>query len=196
MQLLGSKHTVFVADDHKIVWVGLKHYITSEPNFEVVGEASDGLEAYHKIMRLEPEIAILDIFMPEMDGIEVVKKLSALEKFPKTILITAGEKLASFELILESNADGCLFKGVRPADLIFSLTKVLEGNQVYSKALLDSLKNGNKAKVNMAEKRIICLTKLEKEIIVRRLKGGATSKIAREMNLPVAQIKNYMSGSR
>lgn len=191
MKFEKSKHTVFIADDHEIIRLGLEHCIASEPSFEVVGEASNGLEAYKKIILLEPEIAI--IVMPQIDGIELVNKLSLLDKPPKTILITAGEQSFDVSLIFESQANGFLLKGIRSAELILALNKVIEGNYVYSKGFFSSLNNGHRAKINTTENGIVFLTNLQKAVIAQRLRGRDMNEIAREMNLSPSETMNHIS---
>lgn len=194
MQFANPKHTVFIADDHEIVRLGLQHCLASEAGFEVVGEASNGIEAYSKIVSLEPEIVILDIVMPEMDGLALANTLSILEKPPKTILVTADENFIDIDLIFGLQVNGVLLKGISSTDLLFALTKVLDGYYVYSKAFfLSLLYNGNKKEISAEEKGIVYLTNLQKAIIVDRLKGRSINKIAHDMNLSLLEVENYIN---
>ncbi|MCX7879886.1 MAG: response regulator transcription factor, partial [Ignavibacteria bacterium] len=70
-------YSVFLADDHELVRIGLRYYLQSEPMFEVVGEASNGLEAFDKIVYYRPDIAVVDVFMPLLNGVEVLRNIRA-----------------------------------------------------------------------------------------------------------------------
>lgn len=192
MQFANSKCTVLIASKHPVVCLGLQYCIASEPGFEDVGEASNAVEAYEKIVLLEPEIAILDIDMPEFDAFEFVNKLFSLRKAPKTILITSGEKLIDVNLIFQSQVNGLLFKVIRSADLVLGLNKVLEGNYVYSEAIFSFLSNGVETKINTTNNGIAFLTDLQKTIIVRRLGGKNMNNIAQDINLLPLEVRKHM----
>ena len=188
MQFMNSKHTVFIASKHPVVRLGLQWCIASETCFDVVGEASDGLEAYSKIVLLEPEIVILDIVMPEIDTVELVHRLSLLGKPPKVILIADEEKSIDLDLVFESKVNGFFYKGIRSADFLFALNKVIENDYVYSKALFSGL--GNENGVGMG---IVFITDSQKDVIVRRLKHEDVNENECDEDSPLLDIMNSIN---
>ncbi len=166
MQFTDSKHTIFIVDKHPVFRLGLQWCIASESNFEVIGEATDGVEAYSKIVLLEPEVVILGVGMSEIDVVELTNKISFLEKRPKIILVADDEKSIDLGFIFESKVNGLIYKGIYTADLLLALNEVIASNSVYSKALFDFPRNGNEAGMG-----IISITDSQKDIIARSLKN-------------------------
>lgn len=188
MQFKNSKHTVFIVSKHPVVRMGLQWCITPEPGFEVVGEASDGLEAYNEIVLLEPEIVIWDIVMPKIDCIELVNKFSRLEKSPKLLLIADEDSSIDLDLILESKVYGFFYKGIRSADLLFALNKVIEDGYAYSQALFSG--SGNENGVEMG---VVFMTDSQKDILVRRLKHKDMNENECDVNSPLLNIMNSIN---
>lgn len=130
-----SRIRIFIADDSEIVHLGIKFYLMNESDFTIVGEASNGLEAYNKITALRPDIAILDIFMPKMSGLELCRKLHNTDSKPRIVLMTAIEEFVDFSDVWDCNADGFLLKDIRQKEFVRSIRKVISGDRVFCSAI-------------------------------------------------------------
>lgn len=190
MQSINLEHTVFIASEHPVFCLGLQWCIASEPSFSVIGEASDVLEAYNKIRLLRPEIVVLDIDMREINLIELVNKISLLEKPPKIMLVADDEKFIDLNLIFELKVNGFFYKGISSTDLLFTLNKIIEDNYVYSKVLFSSSRDGNGAE---AETGVISITGSQREIIARRFKNKDANESELDVNSPLLHIMNFVN---
>ena len=103
---------VLIADDHAIVRTGLRALIESDPLLELVGEAAGGFEAIDLVEKLAPDILVLDISMPDLDGISVTKKLAPNKSGPRILMLTIHEDKALLHEALKSGASGYVIKRV------------------------------------------------------------------------------------
>lgn len=136
-----SKVTIFLADDHSIVREGLSLILQSEPDYEIIGEAGDGREAIELIEKLNPQIAIVDISMPSMTGIEVAKYLKKYAPDVKIIILSRHDNEEYVHQLLEFGIDGYILKDDAGDDLIRAVEEVLKGNLYLSPRIATSLVN-------------------------------------------------------
>ena len=179
---------VVLTDDHVFVRDGIKSLLESEANISVIGEATDGLEALKVIERLQPDMIILDIRMPNMTGIEVVEKLRSQNNPVKIIMLSMHE---SEEYVLKSiraGADGYLLKGSSKEEFLKAVHTVAEGGKYFSRdvssILIGQLANAPlaaEAKPVIQEEMMI--TKREKEILALLLSGKGNKEIAEELDI-------------
>jgi|GEM_PF-1454844 len=163
--------TVVIADDHPLVRFGLKAYLAGEPRYKVVGEASNGLEALNKILALQPQLAILDIVMPKMDGFEVVRKLHSFPFKPKILLLTAVEEFVDPSEVLNSGADGAVLKDIKPREFLSVIDSIMERGKVYSKAFFQLACNRYNGTLKSYTKETLSISDLQQKIISMRLNG-------------------------
>ncbi|ROL58456.1 DNA-binding response regulator [Bacteroidetes/Chlorobi group bacterium Naka2016] len=184
-------YTVLVADDFPLVRLGIKAYLMSQPEFKIVGEASNGVEALELIDTLSPDIAVVDIVMPFLDGISVAEHLKQNDYNTKVLLVTAVEEFVDLRLAFYSGADGILLKNVSQSSFIDSIHSILNGKKVYCKAIFELLFNPNR----FVDKNYHTLkfTKLQQKIISRRLRGYLFPEIAEELNLTIPQVAQELS---
>lgn len=184
-------YSVVIADDHPLVRLGIKSFLMNEPKFRIVGEASNGVEAIELIENLSPDIAIVDIVMPVMDGISVARHLQQSPNNTRIVLITAIEEFIDVPSAFFSGADGILSKNISQSSFIDSLEQVLGGKKVYCTSVLQFILDSGKYLPKNNE--ILRLTKLQQKIIDRRLRGYLFSEIAQELNLTMPQIASEIS---
>ena len=115
---------ILLADDHPIVRDGLRAILSTQPDFEVIGEAGNGAEAVQEILRLHPDVALLDLGMPVMDGVEALKQLHAANAETRVIVFTAFDTDERIVAAVRAGAQGYLLKGA-PRDDIFSAIRVV-----------------------------------------------------------------------
>jgi two-component system response regulator NreC len=116
---------IVVADDHPVVRLGLRTLLESEPNFKVVGEASDGLEAVQKVKRLLPDVVVLDSTMPYLNGIEAARQVRAQFPHIRIVILTMVENEPYTAEVLSSIADANVPKQSPTEDLVIAIHETL-----------------------------------------------------------------------
>lgn len=179
---------VVLADDHVFVRDGIKSLLENEANIEVVGEATDGLEALKIVETEQPDLLILDIRMPNLTGIEVVEKLRSQNNFVKIVMLSMHE---SEEYVLKSiraGADGYLLKGSSKEEFLKAVHTVANGGKYFSgdisSILIGQLSNpvaAMESKLSLDEDMMI--TKREKEILKLLLSGKGNKEIAEALDI-------------
>jgi two-component system, NarL family, response regulator LiaR len=120
---------VVLADDHDVVRQGLKRLLDRVPEIEVVGEASDGLEALESVRKLEPDVLLLDIEMPIMDGVEVARQIRALNVKVRILILSAYDDREYIRALLEIGVSGYLVKGEAPGKIVEAVKGVAQGQK-------------------------------------------------------------------
>ena len=133
---------IIIAEDHKLFRQGLKSLLSLESDFEVVGEAEDGATTIRCIERLKPDLVLLDISMPKVDGMAATREIK--KKFPKTkILILTGHKTEEFfKEALKCGADGYVLKEADHSELLLAMRSVLEDKSYLSPDVSKTIING------------------------------------------------------
>jgi DNA-binding NarL/FixJ family response regulator len=134
-----EKVRIFLADDHQILREGLRHIIRSEPDFEVSGEAGNGRDALAAIERDGPDVAILDISMPEMTGVEVARQIKKFHPEIKVIILSRHDSEEYVNSLMKHGADGYVLKDSAGEDLIRAIREALRGNVYLSPRLIRGL---------------------------------------------------------
>jgi two-component system, NarL family, response regulator LiaR len=120
---------VVLADDHAVVRQGLKRLLDRAPEIEVVGEASDGLEALQSVKDLEPDVLLLDIEMPVMDGIEVARRIRRMNVKVRILVLSAYDDREYIRALLEIGVSGYLVKGEAPGKIVEAVKGVAHGQK-------------------------------------------------------------------
>jgi DNA-binding NarL/FixJ family response regulator len=120
---------VVLADDHAVVRQGLKRLLNRAPDLEVIGEASDGLEAIHSVQELQPDVLLLDIEMPVMDGIEVARRLREMGIKVRILILSAYDDREYIRALLETGVSGYLVKGEAPGKIVEAVRGVAQGQK-------------------------------------------------------------------
>jgi len=181
---------IVLADDHEIVRAGIKRLISMDKSIKVVAEAANGLEAVDLVKEFTPDLAILDIMMPQLTGIEAVSFIKNVSPSTFTVILTAFEDAKHLELALNSGADGYLTKDIGSRDLTNSIHKVVEGERVFSKSILLILQHNYVTKANM-EDSPVSITRREQEILNLVSEGKTSHEIAEILGLSVRTIESH-----
>ncbi len=120
---------VVLADDHTVVRQGLKRLLNRAPDLEVIGEASDGLEAIHSVQELHPDVLLLDIEMPVMDGIEVARRLREMGMKVRILILSAYDDREYISALLDTGVSGYLVKGEAPGKIVEAVRGVAQGQK-------------------------------------------------------------------
>ena len=125
-----SSIRILIADDHPIVRDGLRKLLSLEDDFDVVGEAADGREVLDKVQELDPDVVLLDLRMPNLDGLSTLQKISQLNKHTKVIILTASEYKNEFVQAMKLGCSGIVLKQTAP-ELIFKSIRKVQGGEIW-----------------------------------------------------------------
>jgi two-component system, NarL family, response regulator DevR len=186
---------VLLADDHDLVRSGLKTALRGHEDFSVVGEAKDGSEAVREAMRLKPELAVLDVRMPKLSGIEACREIrSALPETNVLMLTSYADEQAVMSAIV-AGASGFMLKEVQTADLIEAMRVVGRGGKtldpVSSAAVIEQIRRGN---IVSEEDRVAAqLTERELKILDLIADGMTNREIGESLFLSEKTVKHHVS---
>lgn len=181
---------ILLADDHELVRDGIKALLENESDFEVVAEASDGREALKITAKKSPDLLIVDIRMPQLNGLEVVKSLT--KDFPavKKLVLSMHDSEEYVVESIESGADGYLLKGSSKSEFLKALHTVAAGGKYFSGDISEIIINNFvKGKTRSSQKaaavseEISLLTKREKQILEFILNGKGNNDIAEALKI-------------
>lgn len=182
---------VLIADDHAIVREGLRYMLDEQPDFQVVGEAANGEQALALAYTLAPDIVLMDIGMPGMNGLEATRALKAAQPQTNILVLTMHEGEDYFFRILAAGASGYVLKGAHSADLLSALRAVHQGG-VYldptmaKKLLSDSLKRlENESRANDP------LTPREREVVKLIAAGKTNREIAEGLTVSINTVQTH-----
>jgi DNA-binding NarL/FixJ family response regulator len=179
---------VVLADDHVFVRDGIKSLLKNEANIEVVGEATDGLEALKAVQINQPDLLILDIRMPNLNGIEVIEKLRSQNNSVKIVMLSMCDSEEYVLKSIKAGADGYLLKGSSKEEFLKALNTVSKGGKYFSgdisSILISQLLHQNtfsESKQLISDEMMI--TKREKEILALLLSGKGNKEIAEVLDI-------------
>ena len=191
-----TKLRVFLADDHVMIRTGLKTLIDSEPDMEVVGEASDGLSALKQVPELKADVAVVDISMPQISGTQVTRRLKEACPTTRVLALTVHEDKSYLRELMEAGATGYLLKRSAAEDLINAIRAVTKG-VVYldphlAQTLVGSIVRKKTSKELFAGTR---LSDREAEVLRLIAKGHSNKEIAGQLALSVKTVETYKTRS-
>lgn len=182
--------TVTIADDHEIMRLGLRRILSVEPMIQVVGDAADGEEAIALAQIFAPDVAIIDINMPRIDGIQAARAIKQMLPDTKVVILSAHEDYFHLTKALSAGADGYLSKEVGAQELIDAIHAVTRSERVFSRSILTLLNNLYPAKPEILSDPVI-LTRREQEILDLIAKSLTSHEIAERINLSSRTVETH-----
>ncbi len=187
--------SILIADDHALVRHGLAHILLLFPEFSVIGEAGNGVEAVEKVEKLNPDIVIMDLNMPEMNGIEATRRIRKANASVKIIVVSAYEDISYVTQVYHCGANAYLLKTAPPDDLRKGLNAMMSSSRFYAPHIPDDQlqklmrSSGNEPRSPQAQ--IGKLTPREREIIQYIAQAKSHQEIADILHLSVRTVDTH-----
>lgn len=184
---------VLIADDHHVVRRGLVFFLKTQPEIEIVGEAKNGREAVDLVMSLRPDIVLMDLEMPIMNGIEATREIKMKCSEVRIMMLTSFSDQDHVVPAIEAGASGYQLKDIEPDALVKAIFHLMEGeNQLHPKAtsqLLTHLSSKN----SVDKMPMDVLTKRELEVLLEIAKGKSNKEIAADLFITEKTVKTHVS---
>jgi DNA-binding NarL/FixJ family response regulator len=186
---------VFLADDHTVVREGLRAYLDAQPDIEIVGEAGDGREAVERIAELLPDVAVIDIGMPEINGIEATEMIDGLCPDTGIVILSMHSTNEYVFRALQAGATGYVLKESAGKELINAVRAVQGGHHYLSQKIADQVIADyvRQRQAAKPESPLDTLSEREKQIMRLIAEGAKTSEIAEDLSLARSTINTYRS---
>ncbi len=188
-----NKMRILIVDDHAIVREGLRTLLEAQPDIEVVGEATDGEEAVNKTQEIQPDIVLMDITMPGMNGLEATRQIKQKNPDAKILVLTMHEGDEYFFKFLDAGASGYFIKGGSSTELISALRAVWNGDvflypTMAKKLLSDYLQ---RVKTGSNKESYDGLTNREREVLKLIAEGYTNQEISERLVLSVTTVQTH-----
>jgi DNA-binding NarL/FixJ family response regulator len=183
---------VFVLDDHEVVRRGLRELLEAEDDIEVVGEAATAAEAVVRIPLARPDVAVLDVRLPDGDGIEVCRDIRSQPEAPACLMLTSFADDEALIAAVIAGASGYVLKEIRGGDLVDSIRKVAAGETLLDPAVtrrvIERLRSGPPE-----DERLSRLSAQERRVLALITEGMTNRQIGEQLYLAEKTVKNYVS---
>lgn len=183
---------IMITDDHSMIREGLKNLLELDGDIEVIAEAVDGEDCLDKLLTVTPDVLLLDINMPKMNGLEVLKKLKERKSKVKVLVLTVHNETEYLMKAVEIGINGYVLKDSESAELKRAICAINDGENYIQPSLIPSL-NSKMIEKNEDEIKIESLTKRELQVLKELAIGKFNRDIAKEMEISERTVKNHIS---
>ena len=185
---------VVVIDDHPLIRKGLQQLADLSPHIEIIGEADSGEEGLSMVRTLKPDLVLLDLNMPGMNGIETLAAIKQGDQDVRVVMLTVSNAEEDVVAALHNGADGYLLKDMDPADLLTKFREVAEGRIVMSPSITQCLARALQAEGQRGQQQGVVaeLTDREREILLHLRNGESNKVIARQLKIAEATVKVHV----
>lgn len=191
-----DKIRIIIADDHAVLRSGLKALLNCSPEFEVIGEVGDGLEALKMVEELTPDVLILDLSMPGMSGVDCLKEIRSRNLSCRVLVLTMYDDEEYIKEVMRAGADGYVLKKSADTELIEGIRKIHAGkrylNETISQTLIDSLLHSSVSEPD-SQNPYVLLSIREREVLRFLAQGHTNSEIAKLLSISAKTVDTYRS---
>jgi len=188
-----AKHRIIIAEDHTILREGLRSLLSSDPDLEIVGEAQDGQEAIRCVEKLRPNLVLMDLSMPRMNGLDAIKEIKKRSTDTKILVLTVHKNEEYIVATLQAGADGYALKDSTHAELGIAIKNVLSGNHYISPGIsgrvIEGYLEGRKPLKPMSP--FETLTQRERGILKMIAEGYKNKEIADYLCISVKTVEKH-----
>ncbi len=182
---------VLIADDHPVVRQGLRTFLDVQDDIDVVGEAADGAETVERAAALAPDVILLDLKMPGLDGVGVLEELRARGINVRALILTSAVGAGHVAPAMAAGAAGYLYKDVDPEALVRAIRTAADGNVVLAQAAAGPLTD--QAALGQQSRGVAALTGREREVLALLAQGRSNREIARTLGVAEKTVKTHVS---
>jgi len=186
---------VLLVDDHSLFRKGIASLLSAEPGFEVVGEAANGVEGLEKARELMPDVILMDISMPEMDGLEATRRIKEEIPYVRIVILTVSDEDENLFQAIRNGAQGYLLKRIEPRALFSTLRGVGDGEAPISRTMATKLLAEfarQSTRQAVAPNPFATLTPREKEVLGLIALGKSNKEIATALAIAENTVKNHL----
>lgn len=183
---------VMLVDDHALIREGIKQLLEFDGSIDVIEQASDGAECLEKLQHVQPDILLLDINMPNVNGIEVLEEIKKKNIPVKVLMLTVHSEAEYLVQAVDIGANGYILKDSGSEELKKAIQSVMDGDSYIQPSLVPSL-NSRLVNRDIDKEKIAALTKREMEILTQIAGGMFNKEIAMNLNISERTVKNHIS---
>ncbi len=189
-----SMHTTIVlADDHRIVREGIRKLLETREDFEVVGEASDGEEAVRLVLEKRPDVAVMDIWMPRLSGIDATRRIGKKGLNTKVLVLSMHESRSYVEEVLRSGAAGYIVKNAAASDLLDAIDAVRKGSSYLSPSITQQVVDAIARPGDVEPSGVAVLTDREREVLQLIAEGLSSKEIGAMLDISLKTVDSHRS---
>lgn len=184
--------SILIVDDHQVVTDGIKLMLQNEDTLRCVGVASNGLEALEQLSKLDAQVVLLDLHMPELNGLETCKRIKIDFPNTKVLMLTMSEESAIIKQMIKIGVDGYLLKSVNQEELLNAIRIVVNGEKYFSSGVKDILME-DVLSLHQAKRKadLPRLSKREKQVLQLIMKELTTSEIADQLFISPGTVETH-----
>jgi two-component system response regulator NreC len=183
-----TKTRILICDDHTLFVEGIKAILRNEPSLEVVGEARDGRQAVEKVKELKPDVILMDVSMPDLNGFDATRRVKEVDESVKVLMLTMHDEEELVARCLEAGAVGYLIKDAPASQLIYAIDMVQRGEKYLSPAVLGKVVSGYVKNSRRPQTSYDRLSPREREVLKLLAEGLSVKEIAAKLNLSVKTV--------